>query len=383
MSGTWPTDLVKIPVANATLGEEEAEAASAVIRSGRLSAGPKVREFEEAFAEYVGSSYAIAVNSGTAALHVAVAALGIGPGDDVLLPSLTFVATGNAVLYQSAQPVLCECDPDTYNVDIPSLRDALTPATRAIIPVEMNGLPIDYDLVLAFAEEQGVAVILDSAESLGSLYRGRRVGGIAPIHCFSFFPNKIITTGEGGMITTNDPRLQSSMRMILNQGQSARYHHVLLGYNYRMTEVQAAIGLVQMRRIEERLSEKAHLADRYTAAFEMTDHIVPPYVPDYVTRHSWYMYSVKVPRWARDRIVLELSRQGIETRLSFPPIHIQPLYRERFGLRPESLPRTYDAWGRKIDLPIWPGLTEAAQSHVIDALKDAVGELADAPGPAS
>lgn len=372
MSGTWPTNLPMIPVANVSVGEEEAEAVAAVIRSGRLSAGPKVREFEEAFAEYVGARYAIALSTGTAALHVALAALNIGPGDDVVLPSLTFVATANAVLYQGAHPVLCECDPDTYNVDTERLRAALTRATRAVIPVEMNGLPIDYEPILAFAEEHGLAVILDSAESLGAAYRGTRVGAIAPIHCFSFFPNKIITTGEGGMITTNDERLQAHMRMILNQGQSGRYHHVVLGYNYRMTEMQGALGLVQLRRIEERLAEKERLAARYTAAFQVTEHVVPPYVPDYATRHSWYMYSVKVPRQARDGIVAQLSREGIETRLSFPPIHTQPFYRERFGFGPESLPETYETWMRKIDLPIWPGLDERSQARVIESLNRAV-----------
>ncbi len=362
----------RIPVANVTLGEEEARAVAEVVRSGKLSAGPQVRAFEEAVRDYTGARHAIAVSSGTAALHVALAALGIGPGDEVIIPSLTFVATANAVLYLGGTPVLCECDPRTYNVTAEILQACVTSRTKAIVPVEMNGLPVGYDQILPLAEQLGLAVVIDSAESLGSAYKERPIGGIAPIHCFSFYPNKIITTGEGGMITVREAALAEQMRMFVSQGQASRYHHVVLGYNYRMTELQAAVGREQMNRIDRILQEKARVAEMYTRAFARSRHITPPYVPEYATRHSWYMYAVQVPEPMRDRVVARLSERGIETRQSFPPVHVQPLYQKRFGFRPESLPVTYSAWARKIDLPIWPGLPEPQQQYVIAELEAAI-----------
>ncbi len=363
---------MKIPVANVTLGEEEAEAVAAIVRSGRLSSGPKVKEFEGAFCDYTGARHAIAVNNGTAALHLILAALGVGPGDEVVCPSLTFIATANAVLYQGATPVLCECDGKTYNVTGDIIRARVTERTKAIIPVEMNGLPVDYDDILSQAKELGIPVVMDSAESLGAAYKGRKVGSIASLHCFSFFPNKIITTGEGGMITTDDDELQARMRRILNQGQDYRYHHVVLGYNYRMTEIQAALGLTQLKRIETLLDEKERIARRYTAAFASLKGVRPPHVPPYATRHSWYMYSVQVSPMIRDAVVAELNCSGIETRLSFPPVHIQPFYQEKFGFTPDDLPITHRAWAGKIDLPVWPGIGEVEQNFVIEKLLAAV-----------
>ena len=368
--------MVRIPVADVTLGEEEAHAVADVVRSGRLSAGPRVKEFEETIAAYTGARYAVAVNSGTAALHVALAALGIGPGDEVIVPTLTFVATANAVLYQGATPVLCECDPLTYNVTAETLRACLSPRTKAIIPVEMNGLPIDYDEVLPLAHDAGAKVIVDSAESLGATYRGRMVGGIASLHCFSFFPNKIITTGEGGMITTDDEALEKRMRMIVSQGQESRYHHVVLGYNYRMTELQAALGVAQSKRLHHLLEEKQRIAGLYNRAFSDSPRVRPPFVPAYATRPSWYMYSVQVPEGARDRVVARLAERGIETRLSFPPIHTQPLYRNLFSYTLASFPVSQAAWRKKIDLPVWPGLPDVQQQYVIAEIEAAVGDLA-------
>jgi perosamine synthetase len=360
-----------IPVADVTIGEEEVAAVAEVLRSGRLSSGPKIREFEEAFKAYTGARHAIAINNGTSALHVSLAALGIGPGDEVILPSLTFISTANVVLYQGATPVLCECDPETYNLTADNIRSCVTSRTKAIIPVEMNGLPLDYDEILEVARELNVAVILDSAESLGASYKGLSVGNIAPIHCFSFFPNKIITTGEGGMITTDSDELAAQFRMILNQGQDYRYHHIMLGYNYRMTELQAAVGVEQLKRIEQRLEEKVKLADYYKEALSNIPGVKTPEVPEYATRHSWYMYSIQVPRERRDAIVNDLAQQGIETRLSFPPIHTQPFYMEQYGYSEESLPICFDAWSRKIDIPIWPGLTTDQQDYVVKALSKA------------
>jgi len=345
-----------IPVANTYIGEEEAKAAYDVIKSGWLSTGPKVKEFEAVFAQTVGAKHAIAVNSGTAALHTVLAALDIGPGDEVIVPSLTFISTANAVLYQGATPILAECDPKTYNITADIISSLITEKTKAIIPVDMNGLPVDYDSILSLAEKYNIPVIADSAESLGATYKERKIGSVAPIHIFSFFPNKNMTTGEGGMITTSSDSLAEKMRMIMNQGQDYRYHHILLGYNYRMTNFQAAIGLEQLKRLSFVLEEKEKIAENYSRAFVYCDNIETPHVPKYVTKNAWYMYTISVNKEKRDQIVKELEFAGIQTRLSFPPIHTQPLYQERFGYSNDSLPISYDAWSKLINIPIWAGL---------------------------
>lgn len=361
---------MRIPVANTFIGEEEAKAVYEVVRAGWLSMGAKVKEFEDAFRKQVNAKNAVAVNSGTSALHVALAALDIKEGDEVILPSLTFISTANAVLYQNAKPILTECDPETYNITPEEIEKRITKKTKAIIPVDMNGMPMDYDAILEVAEKHSLPIIADSAESLGATYQQKKIGGIAPIHCFSFFPNKNITTGEGGMITTKDDDIAEKMRMIRHQGQDFRYHHVVLGYNYRMTEFQAAIGIAQLKKLDKSLTEKDSIAKRYNEAFKGLDKIRPPYVPEYVTKHAWYMYVITVNKRYRDEIVKELDEKGIETRLSFPPIHTQPLYQKLYGYTNESFPVTFDAWSSLINIPIWVGMEKEKQEYVISTLID-------------
>lgn len=365
-----------IPVANPYIGEEEAKAVYKVVKSGWLSMGKRVEEFERDFAKYVGAKHAIVANSGTTALHLALIDSGIKEGDEVLVPDITFISTANVVLYERAVPVVVECDPKTYNISLEDAAKRITSKTKVLIAVDMNGMPVDYDNVLAFAEEYGLSVIADSAESLGAVYKGRKVGSIAPIHIFSFFPNKNITTGEGGMITTDDDKKAALLRQLRNQGQDYRYHHIHLGYNYRMTDIPAAIGIEQLKRIEFIMHEKDKIAENYTEAFKEDPHISPPFVPEYVNRHSWYMYAVSLKEELdRDRVVAELKSNGIDTRLSFPPIHIQPYYQEKFGFKDDSFPISYKAWKQLIDLPIWVGLTVEDQNYVIDELKDIVKKI--------
>ncbi len=357
-----------IPVANTFIGEEEAKAAYEVIKSGWISfLGPKVKEFEEAFAKEVGAKHAVSVCNGTAALHVALAALGIKEGDEVIVPSLTFISSANAVLYQNAVPVLAECDPKTYNITAEEIEKRITKKTRAIIPVDMNGMPVDYDNILSVAKKHNIPVIADSAESLGALYKGRKVGSIAGIHIFSFFPNKNISTGEGGMITVNDSELAKKMRIILNQGQDKRYNHVMLGYNYRLTNIQAAMGIEQLKKLDFVLKEKDKIAGKYNQALGNCKNIKIPYIPEYVTKHAWYMYTISVENLNRDEIVKKLDALKIQTRLSFPPVHTQPLYKERFKYKEDDLPISYNAWKELINIPIWVGLGEK-QDYVINKL---------------
>lgn len=365
-----------IPVANPYIGDEEARAVYEVVKSGWVSMGDKVREFEESFAKYVGATYAIATNSGTSALHLALISAGIREGDEVLVPDITFISTANVVLYERAKPILVECDPDTYNISLGDAERRLTNKTRAVILVDMNGLPVDYDRAIAFATKHGLEVIADSAESLGAVYKGRKIGSIAPAHVFSFFPNKNITTGEGGMITTENAQRADLLRQLRNQGQDSRYHHIHLGYNYRMIDLLAVFGLEQLKRIDRILTEKEKIVARYIGAFENDPHIKPPVVPNYVDRHAWYMYAVSLRDGLnRDEIVASLKARGVDTRLSFPPIHIQPYYQRQYGYTQESYPISFKAWNQLIDLPIWVGLTEKDQDYVVECLKDVVLSL--------
>lgn len=368
----WPD---KIPVANTYIGEEEARAAYDVVKSGWLSMGKKVAQFETDFARAVGAKHAIAINNGTAALHAVLAALEIGPGDEVIVPSLTFVSSGNVVLYQNAKLVLAECDPLTYNITAEEIKKRITPKTKAIMPVDMNGMPVDYDAILKVADHYGIPVIADSAESLGAYYKNRPVGSIAPVHCFSFFPNKNITTGEGGMITVQEAKLADKIRKLRHQGQEARYEHVLLGYNYRMTEVQAAIGIEQLKKFRGVIQEKNKLAEKYNQAFAACKEIKAPQVPEYVTQHAWYMYAVSVDAAKRDEIVKQLAENNIETRLSFPPVHNQPYYRAQLGYKENDLPATMSAWRSLINIPIWKNLGEERQDYVIETLKRIAKEV--------
>ena len=360
-----------IPVASPFIGEDEAQAVYEVVKSGWISMGKKVQEFEELFAEYVGSRYAIATNNGTTALHLALIAMGIGKDDEVLVPDITFISTANAVLYERAKPVVVECDPKTYNISLDDAEKRITDKTKAIIPVDMNGMPADYDEILIFADKHGLKVIADSAESLSAVYKGRKTGAIAPIHIFSFFPNKNITTGEGGMITTNDPSLADKVRKLRNQGQDYRYHHIMLGYNYRMVDILAVIGIEQLKKIDHIVAEKELIARKYSSEFADDPFILPPFLPDYVDQHSWYMYAVSLREDIdRDYVVERLKEKGIDTRLSFPPIHLQPYYQERFGIDDNSYPVSLKAWQQLIDIPIWVGLKEEDQNYVIDCLKE-------------
>lgn len=360
----------KIPVANTSLGLEEARAVYETVKSGWVSMGRGVEKFEREFCRFTGAKHAVAVNNGTAALHAALMALGVGEGDEVILPSLTFISTANVVLFQHAKPVLVECEPRTYNTTAEIIGRAITKKTKAIIPVDMNGMPVDYDEIIELGERKGIPVVADSAESLGAKYRGRKVGGIAGIHCFSFFPNKNITTGEGGMITLESGELAEKARIIRNQGQEGRYNHTVLGTNYRMTDVQAAIGREQLKKAGRVVGEKQKLAGRYNRAFAGNEMVSAPFVPDYVTQHAWYMYAVSVDAGKRDRIVEELAERGIETRLSFPPVHMQPFYRERFGCRETDLPISAGAWKKLIDIPLWAGMGKERQEFVIESVKE-------------
>lgn len=361
-----------IPITNTYIGEEEARAVYEVVKSGWISMGKKVKAFEEMICNYTGAKYAAAMNSGTSTLHSILVALGIGPGDEVILPTLTYISSANVVLFQGATPVLCESDPRTFNVEPNHIREKITDKTKAFMTVDLKGMPVNYDAFVALSKETGIPFISDSAESLGSIYKNQNVGSKALAHSFSFFANKNITTGEGGMVTTNDEELYKRLLIIRNQGQEGRYNHTWLGNNYRLTDIHAALGIEQLKRINWLLSEKQKLAEYYTEAFSGIEGIEPPFVPDYISRHSWYMYSVKLEANKRDWLVGELRARNIDTRLSFPPIHLQPYYKRRFGYNPQDFPVAYKSFSEFLDIPIWVGLSKEKQDYIIKVMSSLV-----------
>lgn len=362
----------KVPLADPYITEEDVKAVAGAVREKRLSQGKYVEEFEKRFANYIGVKYAIAVCNGTAALHVALAAVGVAAGDEVIVPSFSFVATSNCVLYQQAKPVFADIDPLTYNVSPKEVEKKITKRTKLIIPVHYAGQPADMGPICDIAEKYGVRVVEDAAEAHGALYNGRKAGSLGDMACFSFYPNKNMTTGEGGMIATDDEELAEKMRMIRSHGQDARYHHVMLGYNYRMTDFQAALGLVQFSRLERVVEMKVEKASYYDKRIRETfgDGIAVPYVASDRT-HVYMFYSVRLKtKVTRDKAVIELENRGVETRVSFPCIHLQPLYKELFDYRSGLLPVTESVSDTILCLPMYPHISQEEQEYVLLVLID-------------
>jgi perosamine synthetase len=371
----------QIPITKPYVGEEEALAAAEAVRSGWLVQGPRVAAFEEAVAAYVGARYAVATSNCTAALHLALLCRGIGPGDEVIVPSFTFIATANAVLHAGATPVFVDIDSQTYNLDPRAVAAAVSPRTRAIIAVDQIGLAADLDSIRDEATNHGVHLIEDAAPAIGATYHGRRVGSISPVTCFSFHPRKSITTGEGGMITTDDSELATHARILRAHGASisdlTRHQaatvtieeYNALGYNYRMTDMQAAVGIEQLKKLDWILSRRRDLADRYARLLAGLRGITPPYAPPDAP-HTYQSYIVRLDPavWpSRDEVMERLLDQGIATRRGVMAIHMEPYYRHKFG--EIHLPVTEEASRQTMLLPLFATMAEDEQDQVVSALK--------------
>ncbi len=370
-----------IPITRPNVGEEEAAAAAEAVRSGWLSQGRRVEEFESLVAGYAGARHAIATTNCTTALHLALIAADAGPGDEVICPSFSFIATANAILHAGATPVFVDIDPRTYTIDIAQIEPAITARTKAIMPVDQIGLAADIPAVRAIARRHGLKVVEDAAPSLGATVGETRVGALSDFTCFSFHPRKSITTGEGGLITTNDDEAAALLRRIRSHGAStsdlARHQtgaieieeYRELGYNCRMTDVQAAIGAVQMGKLDGILASRRALAERYNRLLAACPAIETPYEPE-GRRHTYQSYCVRL-RTSRPRaqIMAELAEQGIASRRGVMAIHLEPYYRERFRV---SLPETERATAETLLLPVFAGMTEAEQDTVVEALLAAV-----------
>jgi len=369
---------MEVPFARPRFYGGEAEALAAVIESGWVSQGPRVQAFEQAFAERVGAEHAIATTNCTTALHLALYVAGVGPGDEVIVPSLSFIATANAVWHCGATPVFADVDPRTYNLDPVAAGRAITRRTKAIMPVHQIGLPADMDAFVALGREHGIAIVEDAACAIGAAYKGRPIGSIGTLSCFSLHPRKVITTGEGGMITTNDGELAERLRKLrqhaMDLSDLARHgaKDVLFesyperGWNCRMTDLQAALGLCQLDALDEILAERNRQAARYNAALAHVPGIEIPYEPEDVVR-TWQSYAIRVlPGGPADRTELmrRLLRDGVATRRGVMAIHHEASYAGGDLL----LPHTEAAAREAMMLPLFPGLGDAAQDHVIDRL---------------
>ena len=369
-----------IPVARPSFGRQEEDAVVQVLRSGWVSQGPRVAEFERKFAEYVGAPYAIAVSSCTAALHLALLTAGVKPGDEVLCPSLSFIATANAIVYAGAVPVFVDIDEATYNLDPNCIESAITSRTKAILLVHQVGLPAQIDEINEIAKRHGLVVVEDAACAIGAEYRGQRIGRPhTTMACFSFHPRKILTTGEGGMITTADQAVAERLRRLRQHAMSvsdvARHSssnvtvesYDEVGYNYRMTDLQAAVGLMQLQRLERMLARRRELAERYTARFASVSWLTAPREsPDH--RHNFQSYVVRLTgdaKIARDDLMQELLDRGISTRRGIMAIH-----RELPYCGHGRLPMTDQATNTTMILPLFQGMTNEEQDYVIDNLVD-------------
>lgn len=362
----------RIPYANPYIAEEDVKAVADAVKNKRLSQGEYVKRFETDFASHLNHRFALATSNGTAALHMAVSSINVGSGDEVIVPSFTFAATANCVLYAGAKPVFADINPNTYNVDPESVEAAITPRTKAIIVVHYGGQIADMDPIMETAQKNDVHVIEDATEAHGATYKKRKAGTIGEIGCFSFYPNKNMTTGEGGMVVTNDEEIAEKVRLLRNHGQDSRFHHISIGYNYKMTDILAALGIVQLQRLEWVIQKKREAARLYSElinTFPNKQLQLPYKMKDAV--HTYMFYTVKFPvEQLRNRVMQHLGEQGIETVVAFPPVHLQPYYRALFGFKSGYLKVTEDCSKRVLSLPMYPTIGRQNQEHVVKSLME-------------
>lgn len=360
---------IKVPIAKPIIGEEEIENVVEVLKSGMIAQGPKVMEFEEKFANWIGAKYGIATNSGTSALHVALLACGIGEGDEVITTPFTFIASGNAIVYTGATPVFADIDLDTYTIDPDKIEDLITDKTKAILPVQLYGQAADMDKIREIAEKHDLKIIEDAAQAHGAEYNGEKVGTFGDMACFSFYPTKNMTTSEGGMITTNDEELAKKAQMFRAHGASERYHHDEIGYNFRMTDIAAAIGLAQLNVIDEFNNKRISNANYLNEQLKDVEGIVTPKSPDNY-KHVYHQYTILVEKGNRDDWVEFLTNKGIGTGIHYPiPLYNQPIYK-KLGIEGDC-PLAEKAADNVISLPVHPSLTKEDLDLVVDAVKEA------------
>lgn len=378
-----------LPYGRQCLDDDDIQAVVDVLRSDWLTTGPKVGEFEKLFADFTGTREAVAVNNGTAALHAAMYAIGIKTGDEVIVPTMTFAATANCVVFQGATPVFADVTPDTLLIDPVHVETRISPKTKAIIAVDYAGHPCDYDSLANLAQKHGITLVSDACHALGGSYKNRPVGSLAKLSSFSFHPVKPITTGEGGMITTDDRNLAERMRLFRNHGIASDhfrrqqtntwfYEMVDLGFNYRMTDFQCALGSSQLKKLPGWVIRRNAIAMRYTEGFRSCPAIQPLTVYDAVS-HAYHLYVIQIPantaKGVRDTMFAELRRRGIGVNVHYVPVHLHPFYRKRFGTVPGMCPVAEAAYDRILSLPIFPAMTDADVDRVVTDVCDVFRHL--------
>jgi perosamine synthetase len=366
-----------IPLSRPYIDEREEELVLEVLRSGRLSLGPAIDRFEELFAERVGAPYAAAVTSGTAGLHLLAHIAGVGPGDEVITSPISFVATANCFIFEGAEPVFADVDARTLNLDPAAVEAAVTERTKAIVAVDMFGYPCELDELHAIATRHGLALIDDSCEALGARYKGAPVGSHGASSVFGFYPNKQITTGEGGVVTTHSEDECDLLKSLRNQGRSYDsrwFHHVRLGFNYRFTDLQAAVGIAQLEKLDRILELRSAAAARYDGLLAGVEGAEPPLADDEDHERSWFVYVVKLAAGIdREEVTEKLAADGIEAGHYVPCVHLQPYLRERYGFAEGLCPVAEDAASRTLALPFFPHVEVEDQERVVDALRAAIG----------
>ncbi|MEI7635796.1 MAG: UDP-4-amino-4,6-dideoxy-N-acetyl-beta-L-altrosamine transaminase [Syntrophus sp. (in: bacteria)] len=371
-----------IPYGRQYIDDDDIQAVVDVLLSDWLTTGPSIEKFEKIFSDFIGAKYAVAVSSGTAALHAAMFSLGIGPGDEVIVPAMTFAATANCVVYQGGTPVFADVDPETLTIDPASVEARISPRTKAIISVDYAGQPCDYDALLDIAMRRNLVLVIDACHSLGGRYKDKPVGSFADLNAFSFHPVKHITTGEGGMITTDDRKLADRMRIFRNHGISTDHHQreahgswfyamADLGYNYRITDFQCALGISQLKKLPIWIERRREIAHRYDDTFHKHPHIKPLSVRSEAF-HAYHLYVVRLnfedTKLNRNTVFKQLRENGIGVNVHYIPVYLHPFYRNNFKTTPGLCPISEAAYNEIISLPIFPHLSDHDLRKVTDTL---------------
>jgi len=391
--GGTPVRATLLPYGRQCVDEADIQSVVDVLRSDWLTTGPKVAEFEEAFAARVGAKHAVSFSSGTAALHAAAFAAGLKPGDEAITTPMTFAATANCVLYQGATPVFADVSRDTLNIDPLEITKKISPRTRAILPVDYAGHPADLKPIIDLARERGLAVIEDACHALGAECDGRQVGSIADMTVFSFHPVKHITTGEGGMVTTNNPQFAETLRRFRNHGISSdarqrqragqwHYEMVLLGFNYRLPDIVCALGIQQLKKLDANLARRREIATTYAKAFREIPGVIPPVDREYVNP-AWHLYPIRLDlekvRADRAEVFRALRAENIGVNVHYIPVHMHPYYRDRFGYKGGEFPVAEGAYERLISLPMFHSMTDQDVSDVVTAVRKVLAHFAGTP----
>ena len=358
-----------IPSAEPNITEDDAKAAYNAIKEGRLSSGSYVKKFEQEFANYIGTKFAIAVNSATSGLQLSLASLGIYDGEVITTP-FTYAATSNVIVHQNAKPVFVDVDKTTYNIDPDKIEKAITKKTRAIMPIHYGGQCSEMEEISEIANKHNLFVIEDAAPAIGATHKQRRAGTFGIISAFSFFPDKNLTTGEGGMVVTSDPELADKCEELRKNGASSRYHHTSIGWNFKMPDPNAALGSSQLKRIESIIATKNKIAKYYQVSLEKINEIQPPIVKEY-NRHTFMLYSILTKDLKqREEIKNALADKGIESRINFPSVHLQPIYKQMFGFQSGSFPISENLSERILGLPIFFSMKEEQQDQIVNVIRE-------------